>query len=70
MPTKEHSKPKQFVRSSRGKYRSRTFPEVARALAEQWSKYVIEDLERRNLKALRTILDPTLPIGTSTFDQP
>ena len=68
MPTKENSSPKQFVRSSRGKYRSRTFPEVARALAEQWSKYVIEDLERRHLKALRTILEPTLPIGTNTFD--
>ena len=70
MPTKEHSDPKCFISSSRGKYRSRTFPEVARALAEQWSKYVIEDLERKNLKALRTILEPTLPIGTSTFDQP
>lgn len=70
MPTKEHSKPKCFVSSSRGKYRSRTFPEVARAIAEQWSKYVIEDLERRNLEALRTNLLPTLPLGTCTFDQP
>lgn len=70
MPTKEHSDPKCFTTSSRGKYRSRTFPEVAQALAEQWSKYVIEDLEQRNLKALRTILEPTLSIGTSTFDQP
>lgn len=33
--------PKQFVRSSRGKYRSRTFPEVAQAIAEQWSDYII-----------------------------
>lgn len=70
LPTIEHPSPKSFVNASRGKYRSRTFPEVARALAEQWSKYVIEDLKRRNLKALRTILEPTLPIGTGTFDQP
>lgn len=41
MPTQEHPNPKQFVRSSRGKYRSRTFPEVAQALAEQWSSYIL-----------------------------
>lgn len=34
------AKYKEFVRSSRGKYRSRTFPEVARALATQWGDYV------------------------------
>ena len=70
LPTIEHPSPKSFVNASRGKYRSRTFPEVARALAEQWSKYVIEDLERRNLEKLRTILEPTLSIGSNTFDQP
>ena len=31
--------PKEYVRSSRGKYRSRTFPEVAKALARQWGDY-------------------------------
>ena len=35
---------KQFVRSSRGKYRSRTFPEVAAALAKQWGDYVCAQL--------------------------
>lgn len=36
---------KQFVRASRGKYRSRTFPQVARAIAEQWGQYVLEHAE-------------------------
>ena len=44
MPEKEYPNPKQFVRASRGKYRSRTFPEVAAALASQWSKYIERDL--------------------------
>lgn len=35
---------KQYVRSTRGKYRSRTFPQVARAIAKQWGDYVIEQL--------------------------
>ena len=35
---------KQFVRSSRGKYRSRTFPEVAAAIADQWGEYVCVQL--------------------------
>lgn len=33
--------PKEFVRSSRGKYRSRTFPQLADALARQWSDYIL-----------------------------
>lgn len=37
---------KGFVRSSRGKYRSRTFPGVAKAMAEQWGRYVLDDLRR------------------------
>lgn len=36
--------PKEFVRASRGKYRSRTFPEVARAIAGQWSSYILDEL--------------------------
>lgn len=44
MPEKEYPNPKQFVRASRGKYRSRTFPEVAAALASQWSSYIERDL--------------------------
>lgn len=37
---------KEFVRASRGKYRSRTFPQVADALAKQWGDYVYKQLNR------------------------
>lgn len=43
-----YSNPKQYVHSSRGKYRSRTFPQMADAIARQWSAYVIEHIELRN----------------------
>lgn len=46
MPEVEHPHPKEFVRASRGKYRSRTFPEVARAIARQWSAYILDDLNK------------------------
>lgn len=36
-----HPNPRGFVRSSRGKYRSRTFPEVAEAIARQWSEFIL-----------------------------
>lgn len=36
--------PKEFVKASRGKYRSRTFPEVARAIAQQWGSYILDEL--------------------------
>ena len=39
----EHPNPKQFVRASRGKYRSRTFPQVARAMAKQWVEFIKSD---------------------------
>lgn len=35
--------PKCYVRASRGKYRGRTFPALARAIARQWYDYIIED---------------------------
>lgn len=41
MPKIIYPNPKQFVRASRGKYRSRTMPQVAQAIAEQWSEYII-----------------------------
>lgn len=44
MPTVEHPNPKSFVHCSRGKYRSRTFPQVADALARQWSAYILDEL--------------------------
>lgn len=43
MPEIIYPNPKVFVRSSSGKYRSRTFPEVARAIACQWSEYILSD---------------------------
>jgi len=46
IPTIEYPNPKQFVRSSRGKYRSRTFPKVAQAIAEQWSEFILNELCR------------------------
>ena len=42
----DHPNPKEYVRSSRGKYRSRTFPELARAIARQWSQYIINDINK------------------------
>ena len=44
MAEKVHSYPKQYVHSSRGKYRSRTFPEMAAGLARQWSKFILDDI--------------------------
>lgn len=38
----DYPNPRQFVRASRGKYRSRTFPQLARGIAKQWSQYIIE----------------------------
>lgn len=55
VPTIEHPNPRQFVRASRGKYRSRTFPEVAQAIASQWSQYILDDLKRRNLETITPI---------------
>ena len=46
MPELEYPHPKCFVRASRGKYRSRTFPEVARAIARQWSAYILDDMAK------------------------
>lgn len=44
MPTVINPDTKSFVRSSRGHYRSRTFPEMAKAIANQWGKYVLDNL--------------------------
>lgn len=40
---------KSFVRSSKGKYRSRTLPQLAQAIAEQWGEYIYRVLnEKKN----------------------
>lgn len=47
MATCDYPNPKEFVRNSRGKYRSRTFPQVADALAAQWSEFILDDLAKQ-----------------------
>ena len=42
---------KDYVKHSRGKYRSRTFSGLANALAKQWSEYVLNDINN-NFNAL------------------
>lgn len=42
----EFPNPRSFVRSSRGKYRSRTFPQLARAIARQWSQYILDEYNK------------------------
>lgn len=44
----EYSNPVSFVNKSRGKYRSRTFPALAKAIAEQWSEYILNDKKKYN----------------------
>ena len=44
MPQIFNSHPKEFVKASSGKYRSRTFPQLAQAIALQWSQYILENV--------------------------
>lgn len=44
MASLEYPNPKDFVLCSRGKYRSRTFPQLAQAIAQQWSSYILNEL--------------------------
>lgn len=37
-----------FTYCSSGKYRSRTFPQVAEAMAAQWSNYIIKDIKNKS----------------------
>lgn len=50
MPEIEHPNPREFVRASRGKYRSRTFPQVAHAIARQWSSYILDEITLKTQK--------------------
>lgn len=45
-----YSCPKQYVHSSRGKYRSRTFPAMAMGIAKQWERYILDDLNKQQQK--------------------
>lgn len=44
MPQLINPDAKCYVRASRGKYRSRTFPQVAEAIARQWSEICVREL--------------------------
>lgn len=46
MPKLFYSDPKSYVHCSRGKYRSRTFPQLAKAIAEQWGEYILDELNQ------------------------
>lgn len=45
MPELIYPNPKEYVWASRGKDRSITFPLVAKAIAEQWSAYILDNLD-------------------------
>lgn len=45
MPQIIHPNPRVYTRESRGIERSRTFPQVAQAIAKQWGDYVLENTE-------------------------
>lgn len=47
MPECDDARIKQFVRSSRGKYRSRSFEGIARAMAVQWGDFVYKSLSEK-----------------------
>ena len=47
MPDAEVANFKEFVRSSRGKYRSRTFEGIANAMAVQWGDFILDELQQR-----------------------
>lgn len=42
MPQLIFPNPKSYVKCSRGKYRSRTFPQVAHAIAQQWGGFILD----------------------------
>lgn len=46
LPTLIYPNPKEFVTASRGKYRSRTFPQVTQAMAEQWGKFILNEYNK------------------------
>lgn len=41
----QHDHPKSYVNASRGKYRSRTFPQLAEAIAVQWSGFILDEMK-------------------------
>lgn len=47
MPNGDMANYKQFVWSSRGKYRSRSFEGIANAMADQWGRFILNELQLR-----------------------
>lgn len=47
LPTITNPSTKEFVHSSRGKWRSKTFTGVAQAMATQWSQYILDDITKQ-----------------------
>lgn len=47
MPDASCATYKEYVRSSRGKYRSRSFQGIAKAMADQWGRYILDELQKR-----------------------
>lgn len=47
MADAQFARPKCYVTASRGKYRSRTFPALAKAIAKQWSEYILDEYRNR-----------------------
>lgn len=47
MADASYANPTCYVTSSRGKYRSRTFPQLAEAIARQWSNFITAELEAK-----------------------
>lgn len=45
MPSIEYPNPKCYVHCSRGKYRARTFPGVAEAMAKQWGDVLLAEIQ-------------------------
>lgn len=45
MPTCVHPQPRSLIKMTRDKYRSRTDPYLAKAIASQWGQYVAEQLK-------------------------
>lgn len=50
MPKCIFPKAKSYVNCSKGKYRSRTLPQLAQAIAEQWGEYIYRELKVKQVK--------------------
>ena len=58
LPRLFYPNPKEFVRASRGKYRSRTFTGVAKAMAETWGQLLVEEYIKKKCTGKTTTKHP------------